>query len=1241
MPANNETKKSSIKKVMCGKTERVSFARVHEPIEMPYLIDIQKKTYQEFLEKGIGETIAEFSPIEDFSGKVELHFLDYSIDYSTIKYPVDECRRRALTYSAPIRVNARLINKETGEAIDQNIMLGEVPLMTENGSFLIGGVDRVVVSQIVRSPSVYFDSIEDKTTGKTTYTASLNPTRGMWLEFEQTTKDIIRVTMDRSVKVSAGILLKGLGLGTDADIAKLFGNHPLILNTLEQETQKTEEEALLELSKKLKPSELPSAETIKTFIFNTFFTNLRYDLAKVGRYKFNKKLNFCNRLPGLTLAEELVVNGTTLPAGTELDANQATAIQNAGINEVWVLLPNGKKHLMRGNNRVALDALIDCNPRDYGIYELINYPVYLELTKDAKTDAAKLEIVKENQEALINRHIVIDDILASISYLLDLTDGIGSVDIIDHLANRRVSSVGELVNIAMHSGMAKMATLARESMQGQDLTQATPSTIVNARHVTKAFMDFMKTSPLSQSMDQVNPLSELTQKRKVSAVGPRGVRKDRAGTEVRDIHYTHYGRICAIETPEGQSIGLINSLATFAKINEYGFLETPYKKVDKATGKVTDEVVYLMADVEERCKIAQAVEPLDENGRFVNPTVICRYKDRIIEIPREDVDYVDVSPRQMISVATSCIPFLENDDSARALLGSNMQRQAVPLIKTEAPIVGTGLEYRVARDSGALVLADTDGVVKYMDSAEIDIQDEKGEIHKHKLVKFAKTTKDTCLNQKPIVKEGEVVKKGDVIADGLSTCNGELSLGRNVLVAFMNWEGYNYEDAILINERLIKDDVYTSITLKVEDVKCRATKLGNEEITRDIPNLSEDALKNLDENGIIRIGSEVRPGDILVGKVTPKGETELTPEERLLRAIFGEKSREVRDTSLRVPHGRGGVVVDVQIFSRANKDELEAGVNMLVKVYIAQKRKISIGDKMSGRHGNKGIVSRILPSEDMPFMANGQPVDVVLNPLGVPSRMNIGQLLEVHLGRVAKVLGWKVATPVFDGATEKQISELYRENGLEDDAKMVLYDGRTGEAFDHRVTVGYMYMLKLTHMVDNKMHARSIGPYALVTAQPLGGQAMFGGQRFSEMDVWALEGYGAANLLQEMLTIKSDDIAGRNNVYESIVKGQPISEPGIPESFKVLVKELQSLGMDIKILTEDSREIELNDLTNDEIDIPVATKNRDPEDKEIELNFDDIEGESSDIISESEFNQIENNEDAFNAGNLFDDDFDE
>ncbi len=1236
MPAN--TKSTPVyHKIKCGNTERLSFARYEEPIDLPYLISIQKDTYNEFLTKGIGETIAEFSPIEDFSGKAELHFLDYYIDYDAVKYPINECRRRALTYSAPIRVNARLINKDTGEAIDQNVLLGDVPLMTDEGSFLISGVDRVIVSQIVRSPGVYYEAIEDKNTGKTTYKNTLIPTRGTWLEFEQTQKDTIRVIVDRSVKVSAGLLLKSFGLGDDKQIAAIFGNNPYIVSTLEQEVQKTEEEALLEMSKKLKPSELPSAEQIKTYIMNLFFTKLRYDLARVGRYKFNKKLSLCNRLPNQKLAESLTLaDGTVLDKGTVITKETAKSIQNSGINGVWVELPNGKKHYMLGNNRVDLDAVFKCNPKDLGVLEMVHYPTLQELLKGQKTKEAKAEIIRANAETLMTRSIVIDDVLASISYLLDLIEGIGSIDVIDHLANRRVSSVGELMSIALHSGMAKLAQLARESMQGQDLTQASPSTIVNARNVNKAFMDFMKTSPLSQNMDQVNPLSELTQKRKTSAVGPRGVRKERAGEEVRDIHYTHYGRICAIETPEGQSIGLINSLALYARVNEYGFIETPYRKVDKATGRVTNEIEYMMADVEEGYKIAQAIEPLNEDGTFKNETVICRYKDRFIDISRDMVDYVDVSPKQIISVATALIPFLGNDDTARALLGSNMQRQAVPLLRNEAPIVGTGLEYRVAKDSGALILAKADGVVKYVDANHIDVEEAGGKVNRYNLIKFGKTTKETCINQKPLVKAGDKVKAGSILADGLSTKDGELAIGRNMTVAFMNWEGYNYEDAILINERLVTEDLFTSITLKVEEIKCRATKLGNEEITRDIPNLGEDALKNLDENGIVRIGAEVRPGDILVGKVTPKGETELTPEERLLRAIFGEKAREVRDTSLRVQHGRGGVVVDVQVFSRANKDELEAGVNQVVKVYVAQKRKISIGDKMSGRHGNKGIVSRILPQEDMPYMADGTPVDIVLNPLGVPSRMNIGQLLEVHLGRVAKALGWKVATPAFDGATEQQIQQLYRDNGFDEDAKMELYDGRTGEKFDNRVTVGVMYMLKLNHMVDSKMHARSIGPYALVTAQPLGGQAMFGGQRFSEMDVWALEAYGAANLLQEMLTIKSDDVTGRNKVYESIVKGQPIAEPGIPESFKVLVKELQSLCLDIRILTEDAREISLNDLTNDEVEVSLATKSSTPETKELELNFDDIQGEAGDIVSEAEFADNAD-DDTFNAGNLFDD----
>ena len=1221
------------KKIKCGKVERLSFARIEEKVEVPYLIAVQKETYKEFLEKGIGEIISEFSPIEDFSGKVELQFLDYYIDYNAVKYPIAEYRRRGLSYMAPIRVHARLVNKETGEVKDsQDVLLGDVPLMTPEGTFLISGVDRVIVSQIVRSPSVYYEAIDDKNTGKTTYKNTLIPTRGTWLEFEQTQLDTLRVIIDRSVKVSIGVLLKGFGLGTEKEIAKLFGNNPYIVDTLDKEIQKTEEEALIELSKKLRPSELPSAEVIRNYINNLFFTRIRYDLGKVGRYKFDKKLSFDTRLVGLILAEDVQISGKkVIEKNTKLTEEMAKEIQNAGINEVWVLLPNGKKHHMRGNNRVDLEAVLSCNARELGITEKVHYPLLQELLKGKKTKEAKLQIVKDNALELMSRHLTMDDILASISYLLDLMVGIGSLDVVDHLANRRISPVGELVSIAMNQGMSRLATLARETMQGQDLNQATPASIISARPVNKALLDFMKTSPLSQVMDQVNPLSELTQKRKVSAVGPRGVSKQRATEEVRDIHYTHYGRICAIETPEGQSIGLINSLASYSKVNEYGFIETPYRKVDKATGKVTDKVEYLMADKEEKCKIAQAIEPLDKDGKFVNKTVVCRYKDRFIE-----VDYVDVSPKQFISAATSLIPFLESDDTARALLGSNQQRQAVPLLQTETPIIGTGFEHKVARDNGSLVLAECDGKVKYVDANKIVIEDASGKEHEQGLIKFARTTQDTCLNQKPIVSVGDTVKAGETIADGFATKDGELALGKNLLVAFMNWEGYNYEDAILINERLVKDDVFTSITLKVEDIKCRTTKLGPEEITRDIPNLSEEALKNLDENGIIKVGSEVRPGDILVGKVTPKGETELTPEERLLRAIFGEKAREVRDTSLRVQHGRGGVVVDVQVFSRANKDELEAGVNQLVKVYVAQKRKISVGDKMSGRHGNKGIVSKILPSQDMPFLANGQPVDIVLNPLGVPSRMNIGQLLEVHLGRVAKALGWKVATPVFNGATEKVIEQLYKENGFSEDGKVELYDGRTGEPFADRITVGYMYMLKLNHMVDSKMHARSIGPYALVTAQPLGGKAMFGGQKFSEMDVWALEAYGAANLLQEMLTIKSDDVAGRTKVYESIVKGQPIAEPGIPESFKVLIKELQSLGLDMRILTENNQEVTLSDLTNDEVDVPTLTKsNKQQEVNEVELNFDDIEGESHDIVSEEEMNA--ENYDEFSAGNLFDD----
>ena len=1234
MPANSEVSKIPVKKIKCGRTERISFSKAQEPVEIPYLIDIQKETYKQFLEKGIGEVISEFSPIEDFSGKAELYFGEYYIDYSAVKYPLAECRRRGLTYSAPIKVKARLVNKETGEVVEQEVLLGDIPLMTEQGGFLISGIDRVVVSQIVRSPSVYFEKDVDKNTGKTTFKNTLIPIKGSWLAFEQTQKDTIKVTIDRTVKVSAGLLLKALGF-SEQQLIELFGNNEYIISTLNEEPQKTEEDALLELSKKLRPSELPNAEQIKNYISNMFFTKIRYDLQRVGRYKFNKKLCLANRLPGLKLARPVTLSdGTVLEKGTLLNKETARAIQNSCINGVWVLLQNGKEHFMLGNNRIDLDAVVKCNPKELGVLEMVHYPTLVEVLKGAKTKEAKLEAIKENAENLITRCLTVDDILASVSYLLDLIDGIGQLDVIDHLANRRVSSVGELMSFALHTGMVKLAQLARESMQGQDLTQASPSTIINARNVNKALMDFMKTSPLSQNMDEVNPLSEITQKRRTSAVGPRGVRKERAGNEVRDIHYTHYGRLCAVETPDGQSVGLINSMALYSRVNEYGFLETPYRKVDPVTHKVTDEIVYMMADEDENCKIAQALEPLNEDGTFKNETLICRYKDRFISISRDLVDYVDVSPKQIIAVTPSLMPFLGNDDSARAILACNQQRQAVPLIKPEAPIVGTGMEYKIAHDSGTLVLARADGVVSYVDATKIEVTRTDGTVDAYNLITFSKTTKETCLNQKPVVKQGDKVKQGDVLADGLSTSNGELALGRNVTVAFMNWEGYNYEDAILINERLVRDDVFTSIKLKVEEAKCRSTKLGNEEITRDIPNLSEDALKSLDENGIVRIGAEVRPGDILVGKITPKGETELTPEERLLRAIFGEKAREVRDTSLRVQHGHGGVVVDVQVFSRENKDEMETGVNKVVEVYIAQKRKLSIGDKMSGRHGNKGIVSKILPVADMPYMADGTPVDILLSPLGVPSRMNIGQLLEVHLGRVAKALGWKVATPAFDGASEQQIKQLYQENGFDDDAKMVLYDGRTGLPIDNRVTVGVMYMIKLNHMVDDKMHARSIGPYALVTAQPLGGQAMFGGQRFSEMDVWALEAYGAANILQEMLTIKSDDVSGRTKVYESIVKGQPIAEPGIPESFKVLIKELQSLGMDVKILTDGDKEISLDELTDDDVEIASAARSDHTEVSEVELNFDDIKNEANTIDNEP---TDVVSEDEFNAGNLFDD----
>ncbi len=1212
-----------IKKLKYGKAERYTFGNFVDKGECPDLLSIQKDTYKQFLATGIKEVLDEFSPVVDYSGKGKLYFLSSSLDEQP-KYSRNECKRRGASYALPLRVKARFVVEDSGEAIDQEVFMGDIPLMTEEGSFIFNGIERVVVSQIVRSPSVYFtqDSAD-----LASLKGQLIPTRGMWLELEQGANDIIKVVIDRGSKVTLGIFLKCFGFTND-EILQLFGNNKYVKNVLDKEPQTTQEEALLEFARKTRPTEVPSVESTRSYLNLFFFSDQYYNLARVGRYKFNKKLSIATRIAGRKSADNIVIDDElVVKAGEIIPADVARRIQDAGINEVYLDL-HGERHLVRGNNRVRLSAIFPCNEKELGIEEEVYYPTLVQILKDNKTKEKRIQAIKENAKQLMITTLTMDDILASISYYLDLLAGIGELDNIDHLSNRRIQSVGDLLKNAFRSGVNKLCVNMKESLQGKDLSEVTPSQIINPRAINKALKDFISSSQLSQLMDQANPLSALTQKRRVSAVGPGGIKKERASAEVRDIHYTHYGRICVIETPEGQSIGLISTLASYAKINEYGFLETPYRKVDKETGVVSNESEYHMADIEENCYIAQSIEPLTEDGKFLNDRIICRYKSTIVEVPKKYVDYVDVSPRQFISAATALIPFLNSDDSMRALMGANMQRQAVPVLRPESPIVGTGMEAKIAYDCGAMVIAKHDGEVTFVSSDTIKVLTKDGE-DVYELTKFAKTNQDTCVNQKPIVKHGEKVKAGDILADGYSTQNGELALGKNVLVGYLNWEGYNYEDAILVSERIVKEDVYTSITLKAEEIKCRTTKLGDEEITRDIPNLGEDALKNLDENGIVRIGAEVMPGDILVGKVTPKGETELTPEERLLRAIFGEKAREVRDTSLRVQHGRGGVVVDVQVFSRKNKDELEPGVNMMVKVYVAQRRKLSVGDKMAGRHGNKGCVSRILPISDMPYMANGQPLDLVLNPLGIPSRMNVGQVLEVHLGLVAQSLGWKIATPVFDGATAEDIQELLVANNFPADGKIQLYDGRTGEPFANKTTVGYKYMLKLDHMVDSKMHARSIGPYSLVTQQPLGGKAMFGGQRFGEMEVWALEAYGASNVLQEILTVKSDDVVGRVKTYEAIVKGQPIAEPGIPESFKVLVKELQSLGLDIRILTENNQEISIGEITQD--DISPLTKDVEEELKEITLEFD--EPETKDEVLE----EIEKDTTAFDASNLFDD----
>ena len=1220
-----------VKKTLHGKTERYNFSKLNNVMEMPNLLDIQKDSYHDFVTNGIKQILNEFSPITDYSGKGKLYFLDVSLGEES-KYSIRECKRRGATYCVPLKVKTRFVVENSGEAIDQEVFMGDIPLMTDQASFIYNGIERVIVSQVARSAGVYFTNDEYETSG---LVAQMNPARGIRLEIEQGANETLKIVYDRSSKVTLGVFLKCFGY-TPEEILEMFGNHRLIQNILDKEVQKTQEEALIEFARKTRPADVPSAETTRNYLNLFLFSELYYDLHREGRYKFNKKLSIASRIIGLKSAENIAIDDEIVVKADETFTREvAHRIQNAGINEVWVWC-NGKKHLMRGNNRVKLSEVFPCNELELGITEDVYYPTLMQILKDNKTKEKRKEAIRANAKDLIVSTLTIDDILATISYYLDLVDGIGVKDNVDHLSNRRIAAVGELMGKAFRTGVNRLNASIKEMLQGKDLTEVTPSQIVNPKAINREIKNFLASSQLSQLMDQENPLSGITQKRKISAVGPGGVKKERASAEIRDIHYTHYGRICAIETPEGQSIGLINTLSCYSRVNEYGFLETPYRPVDKATGIVSNEYKYCMADVEDECYIAQAVEPLDENGRFINNRITCRYRDTILEVPKEYIDYVDVSPKQFISAAAALVPFFQNNEPARILMASNMQRQAVPLIKTEAPIIGTGMESVVAGDCGIFQKAKNDGVVTYVDANYIKIKTKDGE-DVYELTKFAKTNTDVaCENQKPCVRKGDVVKRGDTIIDGFSTDKGELALGRNVLIGYLNWEGYNYEDAILISERLVKEDIYTSITLRVDEIACRSTKLGDEEITRDIPNHSEESLKDLDENGIIRIGAEVRPDDILVGKVTPKGETELTPEERLLRAIFGEKARDVRDTSLRVKHGQGGVVVDVQVFSKKNKDELPAGVNMLVKVYIAQKRKISVGDKMAGRYGNKGVVSRVLPEADMPFMANGQPLDIVLNPLGIPSRMNVGQVLEVHLGLVAKSLGWKIATPAFDGATPEDIQKLLEANHFPADGKVQLYDGRTGEPFANKATVGYKYMLKLEHMVDLKMHARSTGPYSLVTQQPLGGKAMFGGQKFGEMEVWAIEAYGASSILQEILTVKSDDVVGRLKTYEAIVRGQPIAEPGVPEAFKVLIKELQALGLDIKILTDNDQEVSIQELSSDEVDTKHMAKEVEEELKDISLDIDTVDLEQKEIYDSLAT-------EAFDESSLFDDfgDFDE
>ncbi|MBR2413948.1 MAG: DNA-directed RNA polymerase subunit beta [Clostridia bacterium] len=1198
---------ADVKPVKLGRKTRMSFSHINEVMEMPNLIEVQKTSYQWFLDVGLREVFSDIGEITDYTGNLVLDFIDYRMDEQP-KYTIKECKERKATYAAPLKITARLLNKETGEIKINEIYMGDFPKMTPSGTFIINGAERVIISQLVRSPGVYFDMSRDKT-GKKLFTAQVIPNRGAWLEYESDQNDIFYVRIDKSRKQLITTFLRALGLSSNADILEFFGHDERILATFEKDTTQNTSEALLEVYKKLRPGEPPIIDTAKAHIEGLFFDERRYDLSRVGRYKYNKKLAISERLRNQVLAEDAInpLTGEFIAqAGTRVDKALAYEIEQAGVKEITV---DAAGQIVK----VISNGMVD--PFDYlpmfteeeleelGINEKVSFSALCNIMDECGEDKESLsEALARDCDLLIPKHITVDDIFATVNYLDCLGHEVGNLDDIDHLGNRRIRSVGELLQNQIRIGFSRMQRIVNEkmSLHAQDSEKITPQALINIRPVLAAIKEFFGSSQLSQFMDQTNPLAELTHKRRLSALGPGGLSRERAGFEVRDVHYSHYGRMCPIETPEGPNIGLISYLATFARINKYGFVEAPFRRVDKETGIVLDEIEYMTADVEDEFRVAQANEPLDENGRFAKSKVMIRYRGDFQEVESTVADYMDVSPRMVVSVATAMIPFLENDDANRALMGSNMQRQAVPLLKPQAPIVGTGMEYKAAVDSGVAVIANNAGICTKVSADRVEITTDDGKIEEYSLMKFMRSNQGTCINQRPVVNAGMRVEKGDVIADGPATDEGEISLGKNVLIGFMTWEGYNYEDAVLVNEKIVRDDVFTSIHIEEYATEARDTKLGPEEITRDIPNVGEDALKDLDENGIICVGAEVHSGDILVGKVTPKGETELTAEERLLRAIFGEKAREVRDTSLRVPHGEYGIVVDVEVFTRANSDELSPGVNKEVRVYIAQKRKISVGDKMAGRHGNKGVVSRILPQVDMPFLPDGTPLDIVLNPLGVPSRMNIGQVLEVHLGRAARELGWKVMTPVFDGAHEQDIVDLLKEAGLNENGKIDLYDGRTGQKFDNPVTVGVMYFLKLLHLVDDKIHARSTGPYSLVTQQPLGGKAQFGGQRFGEMEVWALEAYGACYTLQEILTVKSDDVVGRVKTYEAIVKGLNVPKPGIPESFKVLVKELQSLALDISVLDEDGCEIDLQQCYDEYGDVPAVLEEEYVEDKNME-----------------------------------------